>query len=184
MGASAKAILYGTVTAAEVGAALERKGYEVSPWSTSDHGVRLSVIPPDDGSAEADLAETQRLLHVFGQEISSYDNKDVYPGEKTICSLGTRAPGPEIVRILAEEFGGYHLASDAADEPQWVSVEGRREVVLTARESLLVAFQRALPPGLAEAATRMLETAEPERLEDLRDALDAHLAELSAAPRP
>ncbi len=87
------------------------------------------------------------------------------------------------MRILAEEFGGYHLASDSVDDG-WVSVEGRNEVSLTARESLLAAFQRALPPGLAEAATRMLEVADPERLADLRDALDAHLAELSAAPRP
>ena len=176
MGVSAKAVLYGTVDPVRVEAALGRAGYVTKPLDSPEDNHRILIWPSSDLSDGA-----RRMMYVFGPSISMGDCKYVYDGERTLCSLGASGIGPDIVRALAEEFGGYHLASDTGDD--WVSAPGREPAALEPVEEMRSAIHRLLPgTGAGTLCAALAE--DPERIRGLRDVLDGYLNTLDASPRP
>lgn len=172
MSSNATAILIGRIQPIQIQKALQESGFATEPAGESREAVRIRV--------EAEGRD--RVLWIMGSETAGTDFDHVHAGPKTVCFLGAAGAGPEIVRILAERFGGYHRRDDGGDD-KFVAVAGNgTEMDMSPSDRLLFEFQRMLPNELARKLHDAVASNQA-AFDDLRCAL-AEYAESGAVPEP
>lgn len=184
MGTNTKVLLVGSPTYMEVAQALGSAfdiDVKITP-SSSNEFVWLNFADPNpDPKADQD-----RQMTVFENTV---DDKNVYEGPATWCSLGAFGSSVEIATALAERFGGYVCASDSLEE--WVFVESVSPEVdhenLSPEDAFNISVSRILPVKVAAAlrdaiADPFVRESLTQAVDELREAKESQLSADAARP--